>query len=233
MGEKTGTNDNEAMQGVCCTDGSYQGCCLVPPEGGSESRDSSFRSWRKTITFTLVVLIALGAGAYSLYNRSVATAQGQGKQLLSNAGLEQEAGPSTIGPVTENRSSESAAISCGHTLSSIKAIGEQAVDKEVVFIFLPGGDEGEAQALSRQVEKVVEMLSSKGKRVAAFTLPENADGYGQLKEKFSVKSFPSVIVAGWGCRPAKLETAEITESNLLFAFVQASMPSTSCETPCQ
>ncbi len=233
MGEKTGTNDNEAMQGVCCTDGSYQGCCLVPPEGGSESRDSSFRSWRKTITFTLVVLIALGAGAYSLYNRSVATAQGQGKQLLSNAGLEQEAGPSTIGPVTENRSSESAAISCGHTLSSIKAIGEQAVDKEVVFIFLPGGDEGEAQALSRQVERVVEMLSSKGKRVAAFTLPENADGYGQLKEKFSVKSFPSVIVAGWGCRPAKLETAEITESNLLLAFVQASMPSTSCETPCQ
>jgi len=41
------------------------------------------------------------------------------------------------------------------------------------------------------------MLSAKGKQVAAFTLERGAEGYDQLIKQFSVESLPSVIAAGF------------------------------------
>ncbi len=76
-------------------------------------------------------------------------------------------------------------------------------------------------------DEVLTKLSAKGKSVAAFTLRGNTEGYDQLVKRFSVQSLPCVVVAGRGCGAAAV-SGEITEANLLSAFVKASAPISSC-----
>jgi hypothetical protein len=102
-----------------------------------------------------------------------------------------------------------------------------AADKNAVFILLAGGNEEADRSASMEVEAVVDKLSAKGKSVAAFTLQNKTEGYDQLVKQFSVESFPCVIVAGRGCGAAAV-WGEITEGNLVRAFIKASVPASSC-----
>jgi len=92
-----------------------------------------------------------------------------------------------------------------------------------VFIFLAGENEELNRTASVQVDAMTNMLSAKGKQIAAFTLRRDSQGYNQLVKQFSVESLPSVIVAGKGYGAATV-SGEITETELLRAFVVASAP---------
>jgi hypothetical protein len=233
MIEKKPANENETSPSDCCPDGAAQGCCLLPQAAtNAECRDSAYRSWGKKLALVLIVSMALAAGTYSFYKRSTAKAQGQ-ERLKIGSNLDERPGLSTDSPAAKDESSKTDASSCDIPSNSMKLLGAQAVDKDAVFLFLPGDNKGKARSVSRQVEKVVDMLSAKGKKVVSITLTKNDEGYDQLKEEFSVESLPSVVIAGGGCRPMMLNSSEITESNLLLAFVLASSPPSSCETPCQ
>ncbi len=216
------TNEDNEKQVESCCDSSVPGCgvdCCSPSS-------SDGKSW-KTAVFVVVILLAGAVAAHSLLTKNDETAgvSGDGTSSFGTSGLSGKAGLSTGQPNTNEYLSEAVAVSCGVTLDSIESLAKLADQKKanVAFIFLAGEDEESARSASVQVEATINMLSTKGKQVAAFTLERGAQGYDQLITQFSVESFPSVIVAGKGCGAAAV-SGEINETKLLRAFVVASTP---------
>ncbi len=216
-------NEDNGKQAESCSDSSAPSCdvdCCSPSSGGGG------KSW-KTAVFVVVILLAGAVAAHSLLtkNGETASVSGEGASSFGTSSLFDEAGLSTGSLATSEQPSETVAVSCGITLDSIKSLAKLADERgaNVAFIFLPGEDEDSTRTASAQVEAAINMLSSKGKQVAAFTLERGAEGYDQLIKQFSVESLPSVIVAGKGCGAAAV-SGEINETKLLRAFVVASTP---------
>lgn len=120
-------------------------------------------------------------------------------------------------------------VSCGVTLKSVDAVREQFVGKHVIFLFLTDGEKSVSSSAGL-VEKAIQTLSEKGKLAAAVTLAKNGDGFNELKEQYSIKTLPAVIVIGRAHAPILVNTANITERNLVNSGIQAS--SYCCTTPC-
>lgn len=230
------TKATEEGSNCCCPgDPSKQqkdssGCCPPPQDGASAGGGTSGTSRGKTLIFVAVMLIAIGVGGYSFSKRFIAKPQNpEGLFSISSSG--ETAGASWRNPLTIELPSETAAVSCGVTLSSLKALDNAASDKEAVFVLLPGGSEESSRMASHHVDAVVKMLSDQGRRIGVFALEKHGEGYDQLIKQFSVQSLPCVVVAGQGCGSAAV-SGEITQIKLLRAFVQASLPPSSCATPC-
>lgn len=213
----------------CCSVGRSAGsaeCCPAPPENVAGGADSSGRSWGSLTIFVLVILMAVGVGSYSVLKRSARKTQAPKKPPITSSSAV-KAGKSTKAAAADERPSKAAAVSCGVTLKSAESLEKLAADKDAVFVFLSGENDQQAQAVSRRVKAVVNKLSSRGKKVAAFTLNKDADGYDQFAKQFSVQSLPCVVVSGQGCESPKL-TGDITEDRLIRAFVEATVPVSSC-----
>lgn len=216
-------NEDNGKQAESCCDSSAPDCgvdCCSPSSG------SGGKSW-KTVVFVVVILLAGAVAAHSLLtkNGETASVSGEGASSFSTSSLFDEAGLSIGSPATSEQPSETVAVLCGVTLDSIESLAKLVDERgaNVAFIFLPGEDEDSTRTASAQVEATMNMLSAKGKQVAAFTLERGAEGYDQLIKQFSVESLPSVIVAGKGCGVAAV-SGEINETKLLRAFVVASTP---------
>lgn len=216
-------NEDNGKQAESCCDSSAPDCgvdCCSPSSG------SGGKSW-KTVVFVVVILLAGAVAAHSLLtkNGETASVSGEGASSFSTSSLFDEAGLSTGSLATSKQPSETVAVLCGVTLDSIESLAKLVDERgaNVAFIFLPGEDEDSTRTASAQVEATMNMLSAKGKQVAAFTLERGAEGYDQLIKQFSVESLPSVIVAGKGCGAAAV-SGEINETKLLRAFVVASTP---------
>ena len=80
---------------------------------------------------------------------------------------------------------------------------------------------GEPEAAAEQVELAVKTVSQKNVRVGIFTMDEDAQGYSEVVKALSVNSLPGVAVLSRGCGAVAV-TGEITEAELLRAFVAAS-----------
>ena len=217
------TNEDNGKQAESCCDSSAPGCgvdCCSPSSGGGG------KNW-KTMVFVVVILLAGVVAAHSLLtkNGETASVSGEGTSSFGTSSLFDEAGLSTGPSTISKQPSETVAVSCGINLDSIESLTKLADERgaNVAFIFLPGEEEDSTRTASAQVEAAINMLSSKGKQVAAFTLERGAEGYDQLIKQFSVESLPSVIVAGKGCGAAAV-SGEINETKLLRAFVVASTP---------
>jgi hypothetical protein len=225
------TNEDNGKQAESCCDSSAPDCdvdCCSSSSGGGG------KSW-KTAVFVVVILLAGAVAAHSLLTKNGETAcvSGEGASSFGTSSLFDEAGLSTGSPTTSKQPSETVAVSCGVTLDSIESLAKLADERgaNVAFIFLPGEDEDSTRTASAQVEATMNMLSAKGKQVAAFTLERGAEGYDQLIKQFSVESLPSVIVAGKGCGAATV-SGEINETKLLRAFVVASTPASGGQGGC-
>ncbi len=216
------TNDDNEKQAESCYDSSMPDC-------GVECCSSSSRNGKtwKTAVFVVVILLAGAVAAHSLLTNNDETADisGDVRSSFSTSVISGKAGLSSEQSNTNEYPSESVAVSCGVALDSIESLAKLADQKKanVAFIFLAGEDEESTRSASAQVEAAINMLSAKGKKVAAFTLGRGAEGYDQLITQFSVESFPSVIVAGKGCGAVAV-SGEINEIKLLRAFVVASTP---------
>ena len=183
-----------------------QPCCSSTQESDvcCSSGSDGGKSW-KAFVFVVVMLAAGAVAAHSLL-------RGNGEKVSESG---------------QAASFNVAGVLCGVTVESLMSLERLAVDKKTVFILLAGGNEEADRSASAEVEVVVNKLSAKGKSVAAFTLRGNTEGYDQLVKRFSVQSLPCVIVAGRGCGAAAV-SGEITEVNLLGAFIKASTPISSC-----
>jgi len=214
-------NADKGKQAESRCDSSSPSCgvdCCSPSSGGG-------KNW-KTVVFVVVMLLAGAVAAHSLLTRNGETASiSQEGVSFGTTSLCDKAGLSTECPATSKQPSETVAVSCGVTLDSIESLGKSADEggANVVFIFLAGENEELNRIASAQVEATSNMLSAKGKQIAAFTLQKDSEGYDQLIKQFSVELLPSVIVAGQGYGAATV-SGEITETKLLRAFVVASAP---------
>ncbi len=224
-------NKDNGKQAESCSDSSAPSCdvdCCSPSSGDGG------KSW-KTAVFVVVILLAVAVAAHSLLtkNGETASVSGEGASSFGTSSLFDEAGLSTGSSTISKQSSETVAVSCGVTLDSIESLAKLADERgaNVAFIFLPGEDEDSTRTASAQVEAAINMLSAKGKQVAAFTLERGVEGYDQLIKQFSVESLPSVIVAGKGCGAAAV-SGEINETKLLRAFVVASTPASGGQGGC-
>ena len=208
-------NEDKEKQGEACCEPSREseGDCCTPSSGDG-------KSW-KTLVFVVVILLAGGVAAHSLLTR------GGGTASLNVTGLPGAVCLSTKGVAESEQPSKAVKVLCGVSVDSLMSIERAAADKNAVFILLAGGNEEADRGASTEVGAVVDKLSAKGKSVAAFTLQNDTEDYDQLVKRFSVQSLPCVIVAGRGCGAAAV-SGEITEENLLGAFVKASLPAPSC-----
>lgn len=195
------------------------------------SSSGSLRKGLKTFIFVGVILLACGVVAHSLLTKSDATAgETDDAAVVTECFILPEVdGPLAEVSTTNKEPVKTASVSCGVTLDSVRSLAKLAAEKKanVVFILLPGEDQEQTMAASSQIEKVLNILSVRKKRVAAFTLEKSAEGYDEVVKQFSVKSFPCVIVSGRGCGSVAVWD-QITEANLLGAFVKASIPVSSC-----
>ena len=224
------TNEDKEKQAESRCDSSSPDCgvdCCSPSSGGAGA------SW-KTVVFVVVILLAGAVAAHSLLTRNNETTSvsADATSSFGTISSSDKAGLSTELSTASKQPSETVTVSCGVTVDSFGSLAEIADEKgaDVVFVFLPGENEQLDQTASAQVEATMNMLSAKGKQVAAFTLQKDSEGYAQMIEQFSVQSLPSVVVAGKGCGAAAV-SGEITETELLRAFVVASTP-ISCGIQC-
>lgn len=125
--------------------------------------------------------------------------------------------------------SRNATLPGSQLLSSLAELNEAAVDKDVVFVVLAGDDQQGVKDVAARVEKVVNGLAAKDKKVGFFTMDKDAKAYDHLAAQFAKGSFPCVAVLGIGCTSSGV-TGEVTEERLLRAFVLASTPVSGCGT---
>jgi len=230
-------DDNEKTNGDI-EDSLYEPepCCLPQLSSTSDSCGCGAQSEKgldkglKMVIFIIVMLSAFVVAAHSLLKEKSKGDSAIGNTQSFASALLPDKGGSPVG--TEEISDQPAKADeklCGISLDSIKSLSKIADEKkaDVVFILLSGENRESASKASSQVETTLNKLLADGKKVEAFTLKKNAQGYDQLVKQFSVSSLPCVIVSGKGCGSVAV-SGEITESKLLGAFVKASVPA-SCE----
>lgn len=210
--------------------GASQPCCPSTSDGGDCCTLGGGKNW-KAVIFVVVILLAGAVAAHSLVTKSneKASISPEAAASFNTAGLPDTPELSVEAGAMTEQSSRAVAVSCGVTLDSMQSLGKMAADKNanVAFIFLAGEDEESARTASAQVEATMNMLSSKGKQVAAFTLHKGADGYDQLTKQFKVNSLPCIIVVGRGCGAGAV-SGDITETKLIQAYVAATRPISGC-----
>lgn len=162
------------------------------------------------IIFILIVSAAVAVGGYSIWQKSNAEMGGPG--LISGA---------SCCPGTAS----------GTALNLPKSIARLTAGKEAVFILLASENDRQDKAAIRKIEKVVDKLETKGKQVAAFPLGRNWEAYDELVERYSVTSFPCVMVMGQNPKVPKI-SGRITEKKLLNAYAQASKSTKGCGVRC-
>jgi hypothetical protein len=112
-------------------------------------------------------------------------------------------------------------------LDSLAALDEVAADVDAVFILICSQDHQDAQTIMAEIEGATEKIRSRGKQVSAFKLNSDAVDYENLAKQFSV---PTVLAMVKGLGYSAV-SEQITEANLLEAFVTASRAPSACCPP--
>jgi len=122
-------------------------------------------------------------------------------------------------------------VLCGSTLASMDEFNRLTGDKNVAFILLPGNNNEKAKTVAADVNSFIEKKTKDKNDVAVFTLEKDAGGHDQLVQNFSIKSFPSVVVLGRGCKASAISD-EFTEEKFSNALAVARTPMSSCASSC-
>jgi hypothetical protein len=206
----------------CCSADTARSGCQTGADSISPCRESGKTSRSRKLIFTLVVIVAAGVGAYSLVTGIPSETPVPAGAWGALVGGEDNA--AALGE-TPARSL------CGSSLGARANLDGLPADKDVLFILLPGDEQDKAMAVYGRVESVVASLARWRRRAAALALEPASDVYGRLVQQLSVPSFPSVVVLGKRSAPAVL-AGDITETQLVRAFMLASSPPSGCATPC-
>ena len=206
---------------ACCPSASGSGDCCPPSSGGG-------KSW-KTMVFILIVVAAGVVLARSLIGKSNSAAN-QTQQLFAaiqpEAKLESPLVPSVVNDMTKEDISDDKAAPAlwGPELDSLASLNKVATETDAVFVLLASNDQQSNQNITKEIEAAAKTIKSNGVRVSAFRLNKAVPDYAQLAKQVSI---PSVLAMVKG-RGMNAVSGEITEANLLSAFVRASMPVSSC-----
>ena len=112
----------------------------------------------------------------------------------------------------------------GEPLRSLASLNKVAVDKDAVFVLLPGKDEGKVQAIRKEIGAAARKITSRGAVLAAYTLDRRAEGYAEMAQQVP----PPCVLAMVKGRGMAVARSPVTAEKLLQAYVAASRPSAGC-----
>ena len=215
----------------CCSGDSGNSCC--PPSDGNVSPccNPGDSPWSKTklLISVIIIVAAIIVGANSFLSVNQATSY-TALPVKSFSSTLMKIPTAKIEDTAKDKSQASLReVSLSQALDSLQALDTLAVDKEVVFLVLPGEALIHAVEIPIQVRTVVNNLWQAGKKVGVFTLKSSSPDYAQLSGRFAVKSFPCVIVMGRQ-GTASAVSGDVTEARLYNAFVLASTAVPCCPT---
>lgn len=195
----------------CCADSS---CCSSSQKeeqsAGNGDMSSQFRSEKdrltskiKTSIFVIVVLAAVGVAAMSVLKKN------RVEQMVE----------------TENESKTNLASQqfFGSTLDSLISLNKVAVNKDFVFILLPGAKIEETEKVDSIIEQTSEIISQEGTRVATLTLKTDSPDYQKLVSYYKIDKFPAVLAMSKGCG-TDIIMGKMTKEELLAVYLRSSKP---------
>lgn len=211
---KSERQDSEDSQ-TCCPPTSGGGSCCSSGSGGVPQK------WRALIFF--VVLAAAGVVlAHSLMKKSNAAAE-QSPQSFPTVGTA-ETMPQANAVATDKTSDGAEPALWGPELNSLAALDEVATNVDTVFILICSKDQQDTETIVSEIEGATKKIRSRGNRASAFRLKNDAVDYENLAEQFSA---PTVLAMVKGLGYSAV-SEQITEANLLEAFVRASRAPSAC-----
>ncbi|KPK43773.1 MAG: hypothetical protein AMJ65_04830 [Phycisphaerae bacterium SG8_4] len=217
-------NENSSLSGQQSSENT-QTCC--PPTSGGEGCCSSGSSgipqkWRALI-FLFVLVAAAAVLANSLMKKSKAAAE-RSEHSFPAVATGQTVASQSAGTTAEKTADGAESALWGPELDSLAALDEVATDVSAVFILICGQNQQDAQAIVNEIEAATRKIRSRGNRTSAFRLKDDTVEYKNLVEQFSE---PTVLAMVKGLGYSAV-SEEITEANLLEAFVVASRAPSAC-----
>ena len=150
--------------------------------------------------------------------------------VKNNAASKQPYAPAFVMPVaseapgTEGVSASASASGpvVGREIGALSELNAAAADVTAVFVFLSAKGQSTAEEAADGIEAARRTIEANGAtKIGVFTLKTDSPDYNQLSRQFTL---PGVIALVKG-RGGKVVSGEITETNLVQAFVAASSAS--------
>ena len=109
----------------------------------------------------------------------------------------------------------------GSPLKGLAELNLVATNTEAVFVVVPSGDTARTAAIQKEVSMAASTITSRGTKMGTFLLSRDASDYEGLTRQIAA---PAVLVMYKGRGTAAVADKQITQEDLLKAFVGASRP---------
>lgn len=127
--------------------------------------------------------------------------------------------PSPKAPAEEQGEAPQAKpVVCGETISSLSELNQRAMESDGVFVFLAGQDAGKARDAIPAIEQAAAKIRGRGTKLGLFTLENGSAEFPGVAAQVP----PPAVLAMVKGRGADSVSGEITEANLLQAYLTAS-----------
>ena len=110
----------------------------------------------------------------------------------------------------------------GIPLKALAELNRVATNTEAVFVVLPSSDTERTAAIQREVSTAAATITARGTKMGTFLLSQDSQDYTGLAQEYGT---PAVLTMCKGLGMAAVPDREVTQGNLLKAFVTASRPS--------
>ncbi len=124
--------------------------------------------------------------------------------------------------ITDNP--EDKPVVCGELIQSLGDLNRKAMDRDGVFVFLPGQNAAKNREIATVIEKGAATLRGRNINMGVFTLKDGSSEYTNIVQQVP----PPGVIAMVKGRGASAVSNEITESKLMQAFVAASSARGGC-----
>lgn len=195
-------NEDEKKDAEACD----SGCCCGTTGGGSRMK------WMICGVVALAALVTVAA--HVLRTRA---ANSEARPQDYTAAIQAVAAVEAVKPVPATDAGTWAA-----PLKSIAELNQLAVNTEAVFVVLPSNDAERMGAVQKEVSSAASAITANGTKVGTFLLSRDAPEYAGLTQQ---AGSPAVLVMCKGLGMSAVRDQQVTQANLLTAFVTASRPS--------
>lgn len=179
--------------------------CCTPPSASSKRG--------RLAVFLVVIAAAVAVLAYGLAFKGGSSAtEGSAATTIQNDD-----------PTASLASTPGCAMSSGDALTAVSV----SEGTDVLFVLLAGEDRERTRAVAQVLDASVEKIRKQGKTASVRTIREDENGFEELSKQCSISSFPSVAAVGKGSGWTTV-TGEITEAQVLQAFVVANQEPSGC-----
>ena len=201
----------------CSSSGSGGGTCCSSGSGGCGKM--------KFIVFAIIVVAAGIIMARSLMRESTMSCE-DARRVFSTIIAEpnSESSPQISAVTGVETSGESEVSLWGAELVSLVSLNEIATDLDAVFVFLAADDQQGSEVIIGEIEVAAKRIQSSGDSIRVFRLKKDTSDYAMLAKQFSVPCVVAMVQGGG----MSTVSGEITEGELIVAFVKASRPMGSC-----